>query len=125
MRKFTSFLNISKTANSFKSLKATPLKWRSTAVIAEKTLDDNGLFRSTTKQRTISFDDPQIAYRCKSTRELLRAYLVFRLCSISFLVDHQYKVGIGNSSTMQNNSKHLKRCYMKLHLPNLPVLSKF
>ena len=98
MRKFSlfkdSFVKIGKTLNPLQSPKILPLKWRSTAVVREKTLDNNELSKSTTKQRIISFDDPQIAYRCKSTRELLRAYIVFRLCSISFLVDHQYKVSI-------------------------------
>ena len=40
----------------------------------------------------MSFDDPEIAYKNKSTGELIRAYTVFTLCSFSFLVDHQYKV---------------------------------
>ncbi len=39
-----------------------------------------------------TFDNPQVAYKCKSTKELLRAYLVFRLCSIPFLVNNQYTV---------------------------------
>ena len=38
------------------------------------------------------FMDPRIAYRSKTLSELLRAYLVFRLCSYDWLVDHQSTV---------------------------------
>ena len=81
-----------KILNLPKGININPSLSRSTAVIGDKALDKNGLPKSGTEQRHLNFDDPQIAYKCKSTLELLRAYMVFTLCSVSFLVDHQYKV---------------------------------
>lgn len=40
----------------------------------------------------LSFANPQEAYRSKTTRELLRAYFVFQLCSVQFIVDHNKKL---------------------------------
>jgi hypothetical protein len=44
------------------------------------------------KQNTAMFNDTKSAYRSKTTREILRALLVFRLCSVNFLVDNNLKV---------------------------------
>ena len=83
-----------KILNLPKVINVNPSLPRSTAVIGDKALEENGLPKSGTEQKHLTFDDPQIAYKCKSTLELLRAYTVFTLCSVSFLVDHQYKVRI-------------------------------
>jgi len=40
------------------------------------------------KPATLDFDNGQAALSAKSTAELMRAYLVFRACSIPFLVHH-------------------------------------
>ena len=40
----------------------------------------------------LTFSNAQEAFRSKSNSELLRALLVLRLCSISFLVDNNKKV---------------------------------
>jgi hypothetical protein len=40
----------------------------------------------------LSFSDGRQAYRSKSTWEILRAYLVFKLCSINYLVENNDKV---------------------------------
>ena len=67
--------------------------WRSTAVIGNKPPDQKNFLPKRVK---LSFDDPEIAYKNKSTGELIRAYTVFTLCSFSFLVDRQYKVKYSN-----------------------------
>lgn len=65
--------------------------WKpSTATVQEQNKKTKG--RVDTAEAALSFDDPRVAYRCKTTRELLRAYFVFRLCGVGFLVDHQYTV---------------------------------
>ena len=40
----------------------------------------------------LSFEDSRTAFKAKSNFELLRGYLVFQLCSLSFLVENQKKV---------------------------------
>lgn len=40
----------------------------------------------------LSFEDSKTAFKAKSSFELLRGYLVFQLCSISFLIENQKKV---------------------------------
>jgi len=42
----------------------------------------------------LTFSDARQAFRSKSTLEIIRAYLVFKLCSIHFLVDHNEKVNL-------------------------------
>lgn len=44
------------------------------------------------KEDIISFNDGKSAYRSKTTFEIFRALLVFRLCSFNFLVDNNLKV---------------------------------
>lgn len=44
------------------------------------------------KQDAVSFNDTRSAYRSKTTREILRALLVLKLCSVNFLVDNNLKV---------------------------------
>ena len=39
-----------------------------------------------------SFDDAHAAYKSKTTREILRAYIVYTLCSSSYLVENNMKV---------------------------------
>jgi len=46
-----------------------------------------------TGQKTeITFDDPKQAFGSKTSLELLRALLVFKLCSVNFLVNNNQKV---------------------------------
>ncbi|OXA52967.1 proline dehydrogenase 1, mitochondrial isoform X2 [Folsomia candida] len=40
----------------------------------------------------LTFSDARQAYRSKSTWEILRAYIVFKLCSINYLVEHNDKL---------------------------------
>ena len=42
----------------------------------------------------LNFEDAKTAYKSKSNLELLRAYMVFQLCSIDYLVDNQKIVRI-------------------------------
>lgn len=43
-------------------------------------------------QLDLTFNDARQAYRSKSTWEILRAYIVFRLCSVEYLVENNQKV---------------------------------
>lgn len=40
----------------------------------------------------LTFNDARQAFRSKSTWEILRAYLVFKLCSIDFIVQHNQRI---------------------------------
>lgn len=51
----------------------------STAPAARDTLD-------------LTFEDAEAAFKSKTTWELIRAYLVFKLCSYKYLVDNNMKV---------------------------------
>jgi hypothetical protein len=42
----------------------------------------------------VSFNDHSAAFKSKTTWEVMRALLVFNLCSVSFLVDNCEKVSI-------------------------------
>lgn len=42
----------------------------------------------------VKFNDPIAAFKSKTTFELLRGYVVYVLCSSSFLVDNNMKVRI-------------------------------
>ena len=46
------------------------------------------------EQNAVSFNDTKRAYSSKTTLEILRGLLVFRLCSVNFLVDNNLKVCI-------------------------------
>lgn len=39
-----------------------------------------------------SFNDPEASFKSKTTWEVLRAYVVYTLCSSSYLVDHNMQV---------------------------------
>lgn len=45
----------------------------------------------------VSFNDPRAAFKSKTTFELLRAYLVYVLCSSEYLVNNNMKVCRKNS----------------------------
>ena len=45
------------------------------------------------KTLDLSFNDSKTAFQSKSNFELFRAYVVFQLCGINFLLDHQKTVG--------------------------------
>ena len=42
----------------------------------------------------LSFENCQEAYRSKTTKELLRAYFVFQICTVPVIVKHNQKVCI-------------------------------
>lgn len=48
----------------------------------------------------LTFEDSKTAFKAKSTFELLRGYLVFQLCSFSFLIENQKKVNIEYLNTV-------------------------
>lgn len=45
-----------------------------------------------------SFDDPRAAFKSKTNFELVRAYVVYALCSIEYLVTHNMQVRIPRNS---------------------------
>lgn len=47
-----------------------------------------------TDGHVLNFDDTTRAYRSKTTREIIRALFVFKLCSVNSLVDHNLQVCI-------------------------------
>lgn len=44
----------------------------------------------------ITFEDAKAAFKSKTTWELYRAYIVYTLCSVEYLVENNMKVGILN-----------------------------
>lgn len=40
----------------------------------------------------LKFNDPIAAFKSKTTKELLRAYVVYQLCSIEYIVENNMKV---------------------------------
>ena len=71
---------------------------------ASKILDDDNLLKPSKKTnigptalgpRDLTFDNGQEAFRSKSNWEVLRAYLVFTLCSSTYLVENNMKVKKG------------------------------
>ncbi|KAK1138053.1 hypothetical protein K0M31_002541 [Melipona bicolor] len=40
----------------------------------------------------LKFNDPVAAFKSKTTKELLRAYIVYQLCSIEYIVENNMKV---------------------------------
>lgn len=44
------------------------------------------------------FADPKSAFKSKTTFEVLRAYIVYQLCSINYLVDHNAQVSVSHIS---------------------------
>lgn len=47
-----------------------------------------------------SFDDAHAAYKSKTTWEILRAYIVYTLCSSNYLVENNMKVRIAQSASV-------------------------
>lgn len=44
-----------------------------------------------------SFNNPNAAFKSKTTGELIRAYVVYLLCSSTYLVDNNLKVSVGRT----------------------------
>lgn len=40
----------------------------------------------------LNFNDPIAAFKSKTTKELIRAYIVYQLCSIEYIVENNMKV---------------------------------
>lgn len=63
------------------------------AQIATETTDNNpGSAQPPRDRLDVSFNDPNAAFKSKTTFELIRAYLVYTLCSSEKLVEHNMKV---------------------------------
>lgn len=63
----------------------------------------------------VSFNNPKEAFKSKKTSELIRAYLVYQICSVNYLVENNDKVSrtthaiLRNTETpIQNNALVLK-----------------
>ena len=66
-------------------------KFRVSRSYAGTTNEENS---SLTEKTVLNFNDTKRAYRSKTTGEVLRALLVFKLCSVNFLVDYNRQVCI-------------------------------
>ena len=71
--------------------------WRSVRVASNYTASVSSSGKVKTKsdnlgEGSLSFNDPKSAYESKTTREILRALFVLKLCSVNFLVDNNQKV---------------------------------
>lgn len=60
------------------------------------------------KTLDLSFNNSRTAFQSKSNFELLRAYAVFQLCGISFLLDHQKTVGLNFNSIHSKQGELIK-----------------
>lgn len=78
-----------------------PRRWRSTTVAAASPAATGARERQqqendpSTPQRDpldVGFNDPHAAFKSKTTFELIRAYLVYVLCSSEFLVENNMKI---------------------------------
>lgn len=98
-------------ARRFHSIQRNALWFRCSAVrkqsvgpVTTSLSQQQELCKHETGQRTdITFDDPKQAFGSKTSLELLRALLVFKLCSVNFLVNKNKEV-----SCRKYFSKHRK-----------------
>lgn len=72
-----------------------PIRHSSTSPSSSSTPPEEPFKRKIRDTLDLSFSDARQAYRSKSTWEILRAYIVFKLCSINYLVEHNDKVRLG------------------------------
>lgn len=66
---------------------------------SEITTSTPGTHTATSKNRQIDpldlkFNDPVASFKSKTNTELIRAYVVYQLCSVQFLVENNMKVTI-------------------------------
>lgn len=57
----------------------------------------------------LSFANPEAAFKSKTTWEVLRAYIVYQLCSSSYLVDNNMKVCVCDKYTHYSVTLHVRR----------------
>jgi len=63
-----------------------------------------------------SFADPEATFKSKTTWEILRAYIVYQLCSSSYLVENNMQVTVRTSNTSVVHLYVLKtQCYVYIH----------
>lgn len=60
----------------------------------QQKLSQNGKGVSPKDPLDLSFNNPHAAFKSKTTGELIRAYVVYLLCSSTYLVDNNLKVRI-------------------------------
>lgn len=75
------------------------LKSAAAGAIDDSSLTEkNSSFGSRRDPLDTGFADPKSAFKSKTTFEVLRAYIVYQLCSINYLVDHNAQVSVSHIS---------------------------
>ncbi|EFN89401.1 Proline oxidase, mitochondrial [Harpegnathos saltator] len=71
----------------------------------------------------LKFNDPIAAFKSKTTMELIRAYLVYQMCSIEYVVENNMKASC-RSSSMASKGGHCTfkdPCAAAIHAPAAAV----
>ena len=70
----------------------TPLQINEFFVEKTRGISSAGFGDPAFKKVDLGFSNAEEAFRSKTNRELLRGYLVFQLCTVNYLVDHNKEV---------------------------------
>nr|CAD7263098.1 unnamed protein product [Timema shepardi] len=73
-----------------------PVSWKSTyatsAINYETSLEGNSQSQSPKDPLDLTFEDPVASFKSKTTWEVLRAYIVYTICSFDFIVENNTKI---------------------------------
>lgn len=89
-----------------------------TTTATSTTVGDKGKAQEPQKARIrdeldLSFSDARQAYRSKSTWEILRAWVVFKLCSINYLVENNDKVSHSHPDTVLPSNDNITNFWFR------------
>lgn len=73
----------------------------------------------------VSFNNPIDAFKSKKTSELIRAYLVYQICSVNFLVENNDMVSRTMQAILRNTEtpiKTMRRCRNGSKIMSLSLL---
>lgn len=81
------------TLHGLYNISGTALKSTAAGTIVQSNSTQSTAATSPKDPLDLSFEDARAAFKSKTTWELFRAYLVYEICSINYIVEHNMKVG--------------------------------